>query len=45
MRGCRCGLARRPRDEDGTAATSRFHQGLYLGLIGHLFLLFVAVNR
>jgi uncharacterized membrane protein len=26
------------------AATSYFHQGLFLGLIGHLFLLFVAVN-
>ena len=32
-------------DEDRAAATSRFDQGLYLGLIGHLFLLFVAVNR
>ena len=38
-----CGLED-AADEDGTAATSRFDQGLYLGLIGHLFLLFVAVN-
>jgi hypothetical protein len=29
---------------DRAAAMSRFDQGLYLGLIGHLFLLFVAVT-
>ena len=44
MRGRRCGL-QDARRAARTAATSRFDQGLYLGLIGHLFLLFVAVNR
>ena len=34
------GLADRKKPADGI----RFDQGLYLGLIGHLFLLFVAVN-
>jgi hypothetical protein len=36
--------AHRADGKERAAARSRFTQGLYLGLVGHLFLLFVAVN-
>jgi hypothetical protein len=37
--------ARDPESEDDAAPAARFRHGLYLGLIGHLFLLLLVFNR